>query len=79
MGPFWGMLIHENTCSKTKFKSKGAECFWAPLNLQLNCAYDQDRVDWNYQTYKGWTAAICAVYKNHVESVRILLTIQRDS
>ena len=39
----------------------------------------QDRVDWNYQTYKGWTAAICAVYKNHVESVRILLTIQRDS
>ena len=21
MGPFWGMVIHENTCCKTKFKS----------------------------------------------------------
>ena len=35
----------------------------------------QDRVDWNYQTNKGWTAAICAVISNHVECVRILLTI----
>ena len=21
MGPFWGMVIHENTCCETKFKS----------------------------------------------------------
>ena len=21
MGPFWGIVIHENTCCKTKFKS----------------------------------------------------------
>ena len=30
---FWGVVIHENTCCKTKFKSSGAEVFWAPLNL----------------------------------------------
>ena len=39
MGPFWGFVIHENTSSKSKFRSKGAELFWAPPIFQLNCAY----------------------------------------
>ena len=30
MGPFWGVVFHENTSSKSKFRSKGAELFWAP-------------------------------------------------
>ena len=34
-----GVVFHENTFSKSKFRSKG-ELFWAPPNLTLNCAYD---------------------------------------
>ena len=30
MEPFWGFVFHENTSSKSKFRSKGAELFWAP-------------------------------------------------
>ena len=30
MGPFWGVVFHENNSSKSKFGSKGAELFWAP-------------------------------------------------
>ena len=41
---FWGVVIYENICCKTKFKSLGAEFFWAPLNLQLNCACDDDNL-----------------------------------
>ena len=39
LGSFWGVVFHENTFSKSKFGSKGAELFWAPPNLTLNCAY----------------------------------------
>ena len=27
-------------CPRSKFRSSGAELFWAPLILQLNCAYE---------------------------------------
>ena len=30
---FWGDVFHENTSSKSKFRSKGAELFSAPRNL----------------------------------------------
>ena len=30
MGGFWGVVFHENTSNKSKFKSKGAELFGAP-------------------------------------------------
>ena len=40
MRPIRSVVFHENTSSKSKFKSKGAELFWAPPILQLNCAYD---------------------------------------
>ena len=30
IGPFWGVVFHENTSCKSKFRSKGAELFWAP-------------------------------------------------
>ena len=29
MGPFRGVVFLENTSSKSKFRSKGAELFWA--------------------------------------------------
>ena len=34
-----GVFFHENTCSKSKFRSKGAELFLAHPILLLNCAY----------------------------------------
>ena len=27
---FWGIVFHENTSGKSKFRSKGAELFWRP-------------------------------------------------
>ena len=42
MGPFWGVVFHENTSRKSKFRSKGAEFFGAPPILQLNCAYENN-------------------------------------
>ena len=39
MGPFWGAVFYENTSVQPKFSSKGAEFFWAPKILQINCAY----------------------------------------
>ena len=33
MGPFWGVVFHEYTSSKTKFRSKGAELFYSPTRL----------------------------------------------
>ena len=39
MESFWGVVFHENTLSKSKFRSKGADLFWAPPILELNCAY----------------------------------------
>ena len=29
-GTFWGVVDYENSSSKSKFRSKGAELFWAP-------------------------------------------------
>ena len=40
MGPFWGVVFHENISSKSKFRTNGAELFWAPQISQLNCAYE---------------------------------------
>ena len=37
IGPFWGVVIHKNTCCKTKFKSK----FVAQLRL---CVLTQTRL-----------------------------------
>ena len=42
MGPLSGVAFHQNTSNKPKFRSKGADLFWAPPILQLNCAYVQD-------------------------------------
>ena len=30
MGLFWGVVFHENTYTKSKFRLKGAELFWTP-------------------------------------------------
>jgi len=30
MVPFWSVVFHDNTSSKFKFRSKGAELIWAP-------------------------------------------------
>ena len=30
IGSFWGVVFHKKTTSRSKFRSKGAELFWAP-------------------------------------------------
>ena len=30
MGPFWGVVFHENTSRKSKFSAKGSDCFRHP-------------------------------------------------
>ena len=39
-GPKWGHFRCFYPSRKSKFRSKGAELFWAPPILCLNCAYD---------------------------------------
>ena len=39
---FLGYGFYENTSSKSKFRSKGADLFQAPLILKLNCAYEDE-------------------------------------
>ena len=41
IGPFWGVVFHENTSCKSKPRSKGTDLFWAPTILQLNRAYGE--------------------------------------
>ena len=47
IGPFWGVVFHENTSCKSKFRSKGAELFWAPQILWLNLVYA--RISFNFE------------------------------
>ena len=39
-GPFWDVVFHENTSRKSKFRSKGAELFWAPQFYSSNAPID---------------------------------------
>ena len=57
MGPFWGIIFHENTFRKFYFRSKGAELFRPPPILKLNCAFGY-----------GWNIALCKLTDSYPES-----------
>ena len=49
-GAFLGCFY---TSSKSKFRSKGAEFFWAPPILYLNCAYGHAYANQRPSDYKA--------------------------